>query len=332
MTGKLLLYLLTLCPACSLIARPLLENDTHRPYNKHFAVKRISKRDSTTCQNNVQYSFNTSTGVICCSSCYPGFVAKNIGCTKTDPITKCKSCTEGKEYMDKMNHKTKCLRCNDCDREHGLEVETNCTAVKNVKCKCRPDFFCNSPPCQHCDPCDTCENGAVLEKCTETQNTKCQRKENVPWYMWGIPIMIVIPIAVAVLIYFIYKRRNNSGEYTIPPGDEENEMELMYPDMDLTPWIPDIAEEMKLEEVMQFVRKLRVSSIRIDAVINNNNNDVTEQKIKLLECWYQETGIKGAFKTLITTLNRLGFCAIADRIQQKIKPETINSPAIHGNN
>ncbi|XP_003224413.3 tumor necrosis factor receptor superfamily member 6 isoform X1 [Anolis carolinensis] len=321
MTGKLLLYLLTLCPACSLISGPSLDNDSHRPYKKRFAVKRISKRDGIICQLNMQYQFNTTTGVICCSSCNPGSVAINIGCTKTYPITKCKNCIEGKEYMDKFNHKTKCLRCNDCDKEHGLEVETNCTAKQNVKCKCRPGFFCNSPPCQHCDPCDTCEEGTVLEKCTETQNTKCQRREHVPWYKWALPILFVILVAVPVIFIICKRMRNNRRTYRIPPGDKNNETEPMYPDIDLTPCIPDIAEEMKLEQVMKFVRKLGVSPVCIDAVKNNNNNDVTEQKIKLLECWYQETGRKGAFKTLITTLDKLDLRATADKIQQKINPE-----------
>ncbi|XP_062832261.1 tumor necrosis factor receptor superfamily member 6 isoform X2 [Anolis carolinensis] len=229
MTGKLLLYLLTLCPACSLISGPSLDNDSHRPYKKRFAVKRISKRDGIICQLNMQYQFNTTTGVICCSSCNPGSVAINIGCTKTYPITKCKNCIEGKEYMDKFNHKTKCLRCNDCDKEHGLEVETNCTAKQNVKCKCRPGFFCNSPPCQHCDPCDTCEEGTVLEKCTETQNTKCQRREHVPWYKWALPILFVILVAVPVIFIICKRMRNNRRTYRIPPGDKNNETEPMYP-------------------------------------------------------------------------------------------------------
>ncbi|KAH0623593.1 hypothetical protein JD844_006512 [Phrynosoma platyrhinos] len=87
--------------------------------------------------------------------------------------------------------------------------------------------------------------------------------------------------------------------------------------IDLTHYISDIAEEMKLEEVIKLVRKLGTSPTRIDEVMHNNNNNVSEQKIKLLECWYQEKGKKGAYETLITTLKKLRFRAIMDKIEQK---------------
>lgn len=57
---------------------------------------------------------------------------------------------------------------------------------------------------------------------------------------------------------------------------------------------------------------------RIDVIINDNPNDGAEQKIKLLECWYQEHGMKDAYKTLITTLRDLRFRATADKIEEKI--------------
>ncbi|XP_042314662.1 tumor necrosis factor receptor superfamily member 6 isoform X2 [Sceloporus undulatus] len=293
MIKRLLLCLSTLCPACIVIAGLSRDSDSHGAYRKHFAVKYISKRDGTICQTNTQYLYNTTTDAFCCYSCDPGYVAEYVGCKKADPRTKCKRCTEGIEYMDKFNHKTKCLRCNDCDSQHGLEVETNCTITQNIKCKCMPGFFCDSQPCQHCNPCDKCENGIILEKCTETKDAICQRKVSV---------------------------RNNYEHNISTLDDACTETEPpSNPDIDLTPHISDIAEEMKLEDVIKLVRKLGLSPARIDEVTVNNYNNVSEQKIKLLERWYQENGRNGAYGTLITTLIELRFRATAESIKQKIR-------------
>ncbi|XP_061491412.1 tumor necrosis factor receptor superfamily member 6 isoform X2 [Rhineura floridana] len=297
---------------------------THRAYKKLAAVKNVSKRDVPVCQNYTQYVF----GNICCDACKPGFVAKTKGCTK-DTKTDCKTCTDGQEYMDKYNFITKCLRCGHCDTQHGLEVEKNCTINQNIKCRCRPDFFCNSSePCSHCNPCDKCEHGIIVENCTRTKNTKCKKKEDSQQH-FGTPAIVAIVVTAVgtciVLIWIIWKyviKKRKKSKFTIrdDPRQKEIEMEhLNYPDIDLLPHISEIAELMTLQEVKALARKLNVPHIRIDAIMNDNLNDSTEQKIKLLEYWYQEKGIQDAYRTLISTLRSLNYHATADKIKQKIE-------------
>lgn len=49
---------------------------------------------------------------------FTGSVVKSECRSNTKTI--CKPCTEGKDYMDKDNYKTSCLRCNYCDAVHGM--------------------------------------------------------------------------------------------------------------------------------------------------------------------------------------------------------------------
>ncbi|KAJ7324174.1 hypothetical protein JRQ81_017194 [Phrynocephalus forsythii] len=328
MVKSLLLCLFT---ACGLSATGLSHNNdavpvTHTVYNKLAGVRRVSKRNVIDCHDNTKYLFNASFGVICCESCPPGYVAATIGCTKEDNKTRCKKCTQGEDYMDHYNYNTKCLRCSGCDGPHGMEVEENCTINQNTKCKCVTDHFCDSAPCRHCTPCDTCANGRVLEPCKETKNTQCEETGQTRQHT-VIYVIIFIVLGILVVSFLVWKKLNNKQKTYVSadvnPGNERNQ--LIYPDIDLSPHLAAIAEEMNLDDVRRFVRKLRVSPSRIDAVRNDNQNNATEEKIKLLELWYQENGITGAYGTLITTLRKLHLRSTADRIEQTIQAVLIQS-------
>nr|XP_028585542.1 tumor necrosis factor receptor superfamily member 6 isoform X1 [Podarcis muralis] len=336
MAKKLVLCLLTLCLAFDFITPgPLHENVsmsmTPRAHKKPGPVKSIFKRNVIGCRNDTQYPFQD----LCCDSCKPGSFAKREGCTKDNPTTSCEKCIDGEEYMDNYNYHPKCRRCGHCDTQHGLEVEKNCTIHQNVKCRCRSGYFCNSSePCRHCDPCDECKGGKILENCTQTNNTRCDRTEIVQDKTASIvaPVVVSIVVVVAIVIgamwYVLFcgaavRKKKKTKEYNVK--EEPNGMlpleemkPLHYPDIDLLPHIPVIAEEMRQSDVKAFVRRLNVKPSRIDVIINDNPNDGAEQKIKLLECWYQEHGMKDAYKTLITTLRDLRFRATADKIEEKI--------------
>ncbi|XP_039191892.1 tumor necrosis factor receptor superfamily member 6 isoform X5 [Crotalus tigris] len=237
-----------------------------------------------------QYEING----ICCDLCKPGSVAKSLDCTK-NPKTNCKPCTGGKEYMDKDNFKTACLRCNFCDTEHGMETEKNCTITQNVICRCRTGFFCESTkPCRHCDKCDKCENGRIEKPCTPTQNTICGEKGP------GCKI----------------QRRPNIPVQKSPNCETYDFKKIEYRDINLKPYIPKIVCDMEVNQVRSLARKLGLSTAQIDRIIHDNLNDSSEQKIKLLECWHEMQGIKDSYQTLITSLKELKFYDTASKVKQ----------------
>lgn len=76
---------------------------------------------------------------------------------------------------------------------------------------------------------------------------------------------------------------------------------------------------MTLQEVKTFVRNHKVPEPVIDQTVRDYFNDTSEQKIKLFQVWYQRHGIKGAYGTLMCSLRELKMCAVADKIEEKLK-------------
>lgn len=90
-------------------------------------------------------------------------------------------------------------------------------------------------------------------------------------------------------------------------------------DADLSSHIAGIVAEMTHAEVKKFVRFHHVSEPAIDQIIHDYPGDTSEQKIRLLQVWYQRHGMKGAYGTLISSLRELKMCAAADKIEEKLK-------------
>ncbi|XP_045053734.1 tumor necrosis factor receptor superfamily member 6 isoform X2 [Desmodus rotundus] len=250
-------------------------------------------------------------GKFCCRPCLPG-ERKRSDCRDDGEKLVCEPCPEGQEYTEKTHYSNKCRRCKTCDGEQGLEVEINCTKTRNTKCRCRPNFFCNTPPCEHCDPCSTCEYG-VDEKCTPTTNTRC--KEGPRSHLLWLFLLLVIPISA--VIYFWVKRQrrttNNDHDETVPPNTE---MTPMNPtDVNLSDYIIIIAEKMTINQVKEFVRKNGINEAKIDEIKNNNLQDTAEQKVQLLRNWYQLHGKKDAYSTLIKGLQKANLHALVEEIQ-----------------
>ncbi|ETE59384.1 Tumor necrosis factor receptor superfamily member 6, partial [Ophiophagus hannah] len=267
-----------------------------------------------------QYEFNG----ICCDFCKPGSVAKSSDCTR-NPKTNCKPCTEGKDYMDKDNYITTCLRCNYCDAEHGMETEKNCTITQNVKCRCRIGFFCNSTkPCRHCEKCDQCENGIVAKDCTPTQNTVCGKKDSAKGTWLIVKRVTVKPASSSE--DFVYRVRGaefKGGQtFQIKTMNHIYDKKLHHlgaKDINWKPYIPEIVHEMEVNQVRKLVRKLGICTAQIDEISYDNLHDSAEQKIKLLERWHETHGIKGSLQTLITGLKELKFYDAVNKINQLIE-------------
>ncbi|KAK1333643.1 hypothetical protein QTO34_006028 [Cnephaeus nilssonii] len=224
----------------------------------------------------------------------------------------CEPCPEGKEYTDKEHYSPKCRRCGICDGEHGLEVEKNCTKTQNAKCRCKPNYFCNTPPCEHCDPCRTIHISFTLGVAPAPGSDSCT---NI------LAVTVVFPPRLRPesdrnffhLLVVKRWRQNNNRSYEPTPPDTEIPP-VIAPDVDLTDYISTIAELMTISEVRDFVRKNGLKEAKIDEIKNDNLQNTAEQKVQLLRNWYQVHGKKDAFATLITGLRKIQLCTHADKI------------------
>ncbi|KAL6061445.1 hypothetical protein STEG23_033212, partial [Scotinomys teguina] len=98
-----------------------------------------------------------------------------------------------------------------------------------------------------------------------------------------------------------------------------------FSDIDLSKHISNIAEQMSLCDVKKFVRKNGISETRIDEIKNDNIQNTAEQKIQLLQCWYQSHGKKNAYHTLIKGLKTINCCTLVEKIQDIVKEDIENS-------
>ncbi|XP_074195518.1 tumor necrosis factor receptor superfamily member 6 isoform X2 [Rhinolophus sinicus] len=257
-------------------------------------------------------------GEFCCQPCPPG-TRKASDCSTEGGKLVCEPCPEGEEYTDSKHYSSECRRCSHCDEGHGFEVEKNCTKTQNTQCRCKSNFFCDSPPCEHCNSCMRCEHG-IIENCTPTTNTKCKegpRREL--WWLWCILIPILILAALPILWLVKRKGKNNGNRLFTPSNTEMVPMNL--PDIDLSKYITNIAEQMTITEVREFVRKNGLNEAKIDEIKNDNLQDTAEQKVQLLRNWYQLHGKKDAYDTLIKSLKRANLHVLAEKIQDIVQKD-----------
>uniref|UniRef100_A0A7M4FKR6 Fas cell surface death receptor n=1 Tax=Crocodylus porosus TaxID=8502 RepID=A0A7M4FKR6_CROPO len=243
---------------------------------KRTAIKRIIAKREIICKSD---QYRVPDGKTCCKKCPPG-TFKEHDCTTGNNTPTCSPCSNGVNFMDKHNYLEKCRKCQLCDSGHGLEVEDNCTTTHNTKCRCKSGYFCIAGVCtDYCEPCDKCENGIAVP-CTPTSNTVC--KGNFWWTL--LALILLLPLA-GMLCYCFWLRKNYKNldinqQYSKNVRGEENP--LLYTDIDLSPHISSIAEGMTLPQVKTFVRKHLLTEPTIERVIQDNQNDTAEQKIKLL--------------------------------------------------
>ncbi|XP_021513646.1 tumor necrosis factor receptor superfamily member 6 isoform X1 [Meriones unguiculatus] len=258
-------------------------------------------------------------GEFCCQPCQPG-ERKHSSCTGSGSKPICQSCTEGKDYMDKKHYSDKCRRCALCDGGHGLEVEANCTPTQNTKCRCKEGFYCDTSVCEHCEVCVSCEHG-VLEECTRTSNTKCKGKgpSSLLWLLLLIIPVLVIPF----VLYKKYWRRSHDD-----PESETSKPEnvpMNFGDDNLSKYLPIIAEQMTINQVKTFARVNKIPETKIDEIKNDHIGDTAEQKIQLLQCWYQSHGKKDAYHAFVKGLKKAHCCTVAERFQAIVRQDSEHS-------
>ncbi|XP_061214600.1 tumor necrosis factor receptor superfamily member 6 [Neopsephotus bourkii] len=289
-------------------------------YNKLITKRIIAKRESNC--NWDEYSLD----VQCCKKCERGFV-KSISCP-TDTSKHCVPCENGKEYIDHVNDLAKCLRCDLCDSEFGLEVAKNCTQAQNTKCTCAKNHFCSSIPCRHCDPCTICESGVIEKQCTSTSDTVCGMKETgMPWWAIVLAILLLLLALGGIGLVFCVKQKwfnTRQRPHEFPEPSISDEIAPLRQDVDLSSYVTDIVEEMTYKEALKFVRYHKVPQTKIDEIIHDNRG-TSEWKIHLFQAWLQRHGMNGAYETLIRSLRDLKMRAAADKIERKLQAAVSNS-------
>ncbi|XP_024898103.1 tumor necrosis factor receptor superfamily member 6 isoform X3 [Pteropus alecto] len=250
---------------------------------------------------------------------------KDTGCTTDEGKPDCVPCPEGEEYTDRKHYSSKCRRCGICDGEQGLEVEKNCTQIQNTQCRCKSNFFCDIPPCEHCNPCDTCEHG-ISENCTPTNNTKCkvfQSTGSSRGYLWFLIFIPISALAGSVIWWRKRRGRNNVG-HNESRASIPRIVPMNFSDIDLSKYITTIAEQMKINQVREFVRKNGINEAKIDEIKNDNLQDTAEQKVQLLRNWYQLHGKKDAYCTLIQSLKKANLYVLAEKIEDIVQKDMVS--------
>ncbi|XP_045424200.1 tumor necrosis factor receptor superfamily member 6 isoform X2 [Lemur catta] len=282
-------------------------------------VTEINSQELELRNNDAQYLSQS-----CQRPCLPG-ERKATEYTTDGHEPDCVPCQEGKEYTDREHCSSKCRRCSLCDEEHGLEVEMNCTRTQNTKCRCRSNFFCNIPGCEHCDPCIKCEHG-VIEECTLTSNTKCKNEGSGSQWLWLLSLLLLlIPIMIGWKLKKYMKRNNEKHDCNESTAQNPETVPMNLSDVDLSDYIPNIAEIMTISQVKKFVRKNGVSEAKIDEIKNDNLQETAEQKVQLLRTWYQLHGKKNAYNTLITNLKKARLSSTAEKIQDMVSKDMANN-------
>ncbi|XP_029392277.1 tumor necrosis factor receptor superfamily member 6 [Mus pahari] len=209
----------------------------------------------------------------------------------------------------------------------GLQVETNCTPTQDTKCKCKPDFYCDSSGCEHCVRCASCEHG-TLEPCTATSNTKC-REQSSRNHLWFLTILVLPVLLAFIYLYIKYQKRHRDDPESRIPSHETIPMNVS--NLSLSKYIPRIAEEMKIHEVRKFARENKIKESRIDEIKHDSIHDTAEQKIQLLQCWYQSHGKSGAYQDLIKGLKKAKCRKVVDKFQAMVQKDLENSTSDIGN-
>uniref|UniRef100_A0A8C3U7G3 Tumor necrosis factor receptor superfamily member 6 n=1 Tax=Catharus ustulatus TaxID=91951 RepID=A0A8C3U7G3_CATUS len=259
----------------------------------------ISRRDAPC--NGSDYLLGTQ----CCKKCKSGSV-KNVSCP-TDINKHCVPCEKGKEYIDHDNDLDECLRCKFCDSKFGMSIEINCTPENNTRCTCAKNYYCSSVTCDHCHQCTICESGVIEKQCTPSSDTVCGTKGTI------------LKCTKVYHVLCFERQLQLSAIHTVIYKCQVHSFPFMPLDTDLSSHIPAIVAEMTLAEVKKFVRHHRLSEPVIDQNIQDCPGDSSEQKIRLLRVWYMSHGMKGAYGTLISSLRELKMCAVADKIEEKLK-------------
>lgn len=81
---------------------------------------------------------------------------------------------------------------------------------------------------------------------------------------------------------------------------------------------------MKICDVKKFARENKIPESKIDEIEHNSPQDTAEQKIQLLQFWYQSHGKSGAYQDLIQGLEKAKCRTIVEKVQAMVQRDLEN--------
>ncbi|XP_039857614.1 tumor necrosis factor receptor superfamily member 6 isoform X2 [Simochromis diagramma] len=206
---------------------------------------------------------------------------------------KCEVC-ERDTYNSEPSDRETCHRCTSCAQANAnLEVEEECTAGRDTKCRCKEDHFCSSESCTICHPCKKCGIGGVKEACTANSDAVCNGDGGA---IAGIIIVLLVFPGAVVGIIWIMKRKQKKE-------DEKSKEKLIrrLSDVDIVPHLPDIARELEWKNARTVALRTGISVVTTESYEMEYRNDAEERTLQLLFKWVEKEG-KQASKKLIENL------------------------------
>lgn len=266
-------------------------------------------------REDCEYGTYPLKGKTCCL-CPSGFSAKDFNNCTDKVVTNCEPCGPN-SFTTQPNSESSCHGCKICDPNAGMETKEKCSPSYNTVCGCMEGHYCDKGDlCRVCQPCDTCEERGVKIHCTSTNNTVCNDAVDSNGKIIGAVIGVLVALLVVALIVFVIWRKkicfkDKTEEKTVPPE------ELI--DVDLNPYIEDIASIMKPAMMRRVARRTGMPPVDIEQHQENHPKDVKEQTYRLLQDWYEFQGLSKAYPTLLKTLQEQGHKTTADQIRKIVK-------------
>ncbi|KAI3363277.1 hypothetical protein L3Q82_011905 [Scortum barcoo] len=90
----------------------------------------------------------------------------------------CELCPDG-TYTNQWNSQRSCELCTSCTQPNAnLEEAEPCTRGRDRKCRCKKDHYCDSGTgtCTLCQPCTKCGTAGVKVPCTVNSDTVCNEQ------------------------------------------------------------------------------------------------------------------------------------------------------------
>lgn len=157
--------------------------------------------------------------------------------------------------------------------------------------------------------------------CSAESNTICNAKTE--GYTAKLICGILVPVVLLLLaggIGFFCWRKRKAGSKKISddaPAEETVILNLM-PAVDLTPYIPAIAEEIGWKEMRNIAMNSKVPSGIIESCMLSHPQDTVEQTIHLLRSWVEREGTD-ASKKLIQYLRQMNRKQKAEKVEEILR-------------